>query len=574
MKLMKHIFLICIILLTGTSLNNLFSQAVTAKPSRQSSLEAFSQGNYEKAFNEFRELLVMYPRDPLYKYYSGVCLVKLSKDPQQATNLLRDAVQSSGNIKTLPSDGLFYLGRAQQMSGNYGEAAESFQQYTEKVGKKTAREMGVPDFLQQCSQKKGQIAVTEVKPAEKPQETKPADKVVENIPVQKNQEVKPAAEPPQAAKPLPAAVPVVTGVKQNLPASYEKVLSEAVSYQYSADSVLAIVAAQKKEYDKISGNEKAALKVKIMGNEKTAAAFQGRADQKYREAEALNNKLDSAMLLGNAAKPAVVKPAADTTAKTISPAVKPVQKNTVPVKEAPPVTAKPAGSLSLFEVLSQPANDPRSKIAIDPEIPAGLVYRIQLAVFRNPVTPAFFKGLSPIQGFKIANTDKTIYYAGLFRKSADAGKALLVVKSKGFKDAFIVAQSGNKPVSPDRSAVMEKEWGDKPLGTLDKTPGEKQSDTIPPALTFRVEVTRTAKPLKEDVVEGMRKIAGERGLDIITTEDGKIDYLVGKFITFESAAEYSDLLKRNGYREAQVVAWLGKKEIPIETARQLVDKLK
>jgi sulfur carrier protein ThiS len=57
-------------------------------------------------------------------------------------------------------------------------------------------------------------------------------------------------------------------------------------------------------------------------------------------------------------------------------------------------------------------------------------------------------------------------------------------------------------------------------------------------------------------------------------EDGKFAYLVGKFITFETAAEYADLLKRNGYREAQVVAWLGKKEIPIETARHLFDNLK
>jgi len=50
--------------------------------------------------------------------------------------------------------------------------------------------------------------------------------------------------------------------------------------------------------------------------------------------------------------------------------------------------------------------------------------------------------------------------------------------------------------------------------------------------------------------------------------------LIGKFITFESAVEYTDLLIRNGYREAQVVAWLGKKEIPVDTARQLFENLK
>ena len=69
-------------------------------------------------------------------------------------------------------------------------------------------------------------------------------------------------------------------------------------------------------------------------------------------------------------------------------------------------------------------------------------------------------------------------------------------------------------------------------------------------------------------------MAGNRGLDIQTLEDGKFAYWIGKFITFETAAEYADLLNRNGYREAKVVAWLGKKEISIETARQLFDNLK
>jgi hypothetical protein len=50
--------------------------------------------------------------------------------------------------------------------------------------------------------------------------------------------------------------------------------------------------------------------------------------------------------------------------------------------------------------------------------------------------------------------------------------------------------------------------------------------------------------------------------------------LIGKFITFESAAEYTDLLTRNGYREAKVVAFMGRKEIAVETAKQLFDNIK
>jgi hypothetical protein len=239
-----------------------------------------------------------------------------------------------------------------------------------------------------------------------------------------------------------------------------------------------------------------------------------------------------------------------------------------------PVTRNQPEVYSLFEVISQPATDPRAKLIIDSEVPPGLIYRIQIAVFRNPVTPAFFKGLSPVYGFKIAGTDKTIYYAGMFRKNTDAVKALVTVKAKGFKDAFIVALLANKSVSSDRAAILEQEWGNKPFITIVRGQTEARSDTITPTLTFRVEVIRTIKPLKEDILEGIKKMAGSRGLDIITLEDGKIDYLIGKFITFETASEYSDLLKRNGYREAQVVAWLGTKEIPIETARPLFDKLK
>ena len=166
MKLKKQIIILCLLGAFQMPFYNLFAQGIQTKPTRQSSFEAFSQGNYEKAYSEFRELLLTYTKDPLYKYYSGVCLVKLNKNPGEATNLLKEAVEGTGNLKTLPSDGLFYLGRAQQMSGKFSDAEESYKLYTDRVGKKTSKELGVPDLIQQCIQKKGQIADSEVKPPE------------------------------------------------------------------------------------------------------------------------------------------------------------------------------------------------------------------------------------------------------------------------------------------------------------------------------------------------------------------------------------------------------------------------
>jgi hypothetical protein len=557
MKLKNTIILFCVIIAVLISVNSLSAQTQQTKPTRQSSFEAYSQGNYEKAYAEFRELLLTYSKDPLYKYYSGVCLVKMKKDPEEAANLLSDAVNGAGNIKTLPSDGLYYLGQAQQMSGKFEEAIHSYNLYSERVGKKVSREMGVPDLILECNQKKGQHTDSSVKPVAEAKNDKIDTARIANKP--------PVKEPVQK-------MPVQT-VSQGgkLPSNYEKVLNQAIEFQYKADSVSSIVNNQKKTIDNLSGNEKSALRVKILENEKTAASFQSMADHKYREAEAiLNPKADTIAATKAPAAITEYKPQRDTVKKTDMFVNKAVAKTADTTTVNMPPVKSTIEVFSVFEVLAQPATDPKAKPIIDSQIPGGLIYRIQIGVFRNPLTSAYFKGLSPVYGFKIAGTDKTIYYVGAFRKNSDAVKALAIVKTKGFKDSFIVALVDNKSISTDRATVMEKEWGRKPLFSI----GKSVSDTIPPTLTFRVEVMRSVKPVKQDVLAEIRKAAGERGLDVVTLEDGKTDYLIGKFITFDTASEYSDLLKRNGYRDAQVVAWLGKKEIPIETARQLFDKLK
>jgi hypothetical protein len=483
--------------------------------------------------------------------------VKLNKNPGEAVTLLQQALQGTGDLKKLPSDGLFYLGQAQQMSGKFSEAAVSYNMYTGKAGKKAAREMGVPELLQQCTQKKGQIADSEIKPPEIIK-TSIADSI------------KPETKP-VIMGPVQNIVAKETIVKETLPPNYDIIMGDAIDFQFKADSVTSIIKEQKKGIEKLSGAEKEAMKVKIAENEKNAASLQSKADQKYREAKTiLNPGQDSVKKIKESSGIVEYKAVGDTTKKPAPKIIRVAEKQADSAKVALP-NVKSVEIYTLFEVLPKPVTDPKAKIAIDPEVPAGLIYRIQIAVFRNPVQPAFFKGITPVYGFKIAGTDKTTYYIGMFRKSVDAAKALTSVKAKGFKDAFVVALMGNKSVSSDRAIILEKEWGKKPFISAEPVTHE---DTITPTLTFRVEVTRSVKPLKEDAVAEIKKVAGNRGFDILMLDDGKTDYLIGKFITFETAAEYSDLLKRNGYKDAQVVAWLGKKQIPVDTARQLVDKLK
>jgi hypothetical protein len=558
---MKRIILLCSLLVLEAPLKDLYSQNVQTIPARQSAIDAYSQGKFEIAYKSFRELLLTYPKDPLYKYYSGVCLVKLNRNPVEATGLLQEALQGDGIVKTLPSDGLFFLGRAQQMSGQFSKATETYNLYTDKVGKKVAKEMDVPGFIEQCLKNEGKIIENKPVPVEiKPNEKSDAN-MTKSYPV-KMETVQKSSEKADEA-----------GIATNLPANYDIIMGEAVEYQFKADSVSSIVKEKKKEMDKLSGTEVTSLKAKITEYENIAASYQSGANLKYHQAHILMNpeqnfsnfKKDSVISSGNKIvndtttrkAESVVAKAADKTSESIVP----------PLKTQIDV-------LVFFEVLTKQETESIVKIPIDPEVPDGLIYRIQVAVFRNMISPSYFKGISPVYGFKAEGTDKTIYYAGMFRRAADASKALGTVRSKGFKDAFVVSFSGNQRVSSDRAASLEKEWGSRPFYTIEKPLPETKADTITPTLNFRVEVTRSSRPLSLDVVDGIKKIAGNKGMDIQQLDDGKIVYLIGKFITFESAAEYADLLKRNGYKEAQVGAWLGKKQIPVDTARQLLDNLK
>jgi len=150
---------LCLLMLFGTMVFPLEAQQ---KATRQSALDAFNKGKFDLAYNHFTELLVTFPKDPVYRYYSGVCLVKMQKDPEEATDMLLQARRDGAVVRSVPQDALFWLGRAQQMAGRFTDAIASYDEYTELAGRKTAREMGTPEFIKQCREKKGQLTMADI----------------------------------------------------------------------------------------------------------------------------------------------------------------------------------------------------------------------------------------------------------------------------------------------------------------------------------------------------------------------------------------------------------------------------
>jgi tetratricopeptide (TPR) repeat protein len=499
------------------------------KVTRQSAFDSFSAGNYDKAYNEFGDLLTAYPKDPLYKYYSAVCLLNLERDPSRAETLLSQALASP--VKSLPADAQFWYARSQQMQGKYSEAEKTFKHFSSIAGRKEAKRLGVQEFIKQCKNESGAIFITSAAP------------FPENI-----------SKENQIASPKESLTQ--NQVKEEIPNDLDNKLGQALEREYNP---LLGQNAEVKQPEQPAKLENDVIR-------KDTASQSTKEKVVPQNAVQVKDEIKTAEITQKSIAVTDTNKVTDSQKKAEVKENIPQKVNTIQEQKE-----EPSGVFSVFEVLPAPVTDPKVGIEIDSEVPKGLVYRIQIAVFKNPVQLSYFKGISPIYGFK--SQTSTIYYAGMFRRLADADKARVAVRAKGFREAFVAAQMDGKKVSAERAAVLEKEWGKIPLFSSSYEQNA-QADTLPPTLVFRVEATRTKQPLTNESVEAMKRIAGNRGLDIQRGTDGSIVYLIGNFITFESAREYAGLLIRNGYRDAKVVARLGQREIDIETAKQLFDNLK
>ncbi len=262
---------------------------------------------------------------------------------------------------------------------------------------------------------------------------------------------------------------------------------------------------------------------------------------------------------------------------------------------------------ALFEVRPGQAYSESNPVPVEPSVPKGLIYTIQIATFRNNVSPGLFRGLWPVFGKKRQGSEAIYYYAGLFRTIEDARKALPEARAAGFPDAFTIAFMDGVRVSMERAAMLETEWSARPIdddgpitgrdysrpgapdqarqaggpptkeqalqGTRQQTDDQPVNPVPVGTLFFRAEVMRIDKPVKPEVIQKIEQLAGTRVLDMVKNNIGETVFLIGNFITFESADEYVSLLVRNGYNSARVAAYVGLQEIPVEAARELINKL-
>jgi hypothetical protein len=90
------------------------------------------------------------------------------------------------------------------------------------------------------------------------------------------------------------------------------------------------------------------------------------------------------------------------------------------------------------------------KIDVNPSLPEGLVYKVQIGAFRNPISAEIYKGISPVTAETTAS-GLTRYTAGFFTQFPNADDAKNEIRKLGYKDAFVVAFYNGKRISIDEA---------------------------------------------------------------------------------------------------------------------------
>ncbi|HSY75742.1 MAG TPA: hypothetical protein VK890_02730, partial [Bacteroidia bacterium] len=129
-----------------------------------------------------------------------------------------------------------------------------------------------------------------------------------------------------------------------------------------------------------------------------------------------------------------------------------------PTQTNPVAVTNPALNLTekineIKELPTSPYSN-RHPIPINPPLPEGLIYKVQIGAFSKPIRQNAFKGLEPITG-ETVGTGLTRYTAGIFKDFNKAKGAQTQVRLIGYKDAFIVAFYNGKRISIRDAAALQ-----------------------------------------------------------------------------------------------------------------------
>jgi len=222
-------------------------------------------------------------------------------------------------------------------------------------------------------------------------------------------------------------------------------------------------------------------------------------------------------------------------------------------------------------------------IPVDPPLPSGLMYKVQIGAFRNAIRQDAFKGISPIVGE--STTQGFIRYsAGEFSNFYQADAAKSRIQTIGYQDAFVVAYLNGKRVSMTQARAVE---GGAPIASvvpqgggggggnvggtrpsapiqtqfIQQGPLEIQAVENIPGSFYTVQVGVYSKPVGSADIYNMTPLLQEN------LAGGLYRYTTGKFDNENDATRARDEARALGVTDAFVTAYRDGVRVGVEQIR-------
>lgn len=141
MRLRSKLLLIALFI-TKISFSQSFSGGKTEQQIEEEAFSFFDSENYKNAMPLYQELINVYPQDPEYNYYLGVCQVELNENVPEAIKHLKIASTKNVNV-SVP----YYLGRAFHMNYQFNSAIRYYTKFKEYYKKKST---GIDQLIVMC----------------------------------------------------------------------------------------------------------------------------------------------------------------------------------------------------------------------------------------------------------------------------------------------------------------------------------------------------------------------------------------------------------------------------------------
>ncbi len=242
-------------------------------------------------------------------------------------------------------------------------------------------------------------------------------------------------------------------------------------------------------------------------------------------------------------------------------------------------------------------SDVAGLVPLDPVLPEGIIFKVQIAAVRNHVKPDVFKGITPLTG-ETTGAGLIRYLAGLFVKYEDANTAKTTIRTMGYTDAFVVAYYKGKRITVAEALALLKTdnslqntYADvnksefvsssakNTTTTVNSTNVDNTSNTIENntkfsalsnpvsalnGLVYTVQVGVYARPVTSSQLFGISPLYDE----IMT--NGMYRYTFGKYSDLNSAVASKNIIVTKGITDAFVVAYYNGKKITMAEAKEIL----